>query len=241
MIELSNKTAVVTGASGGIGHAIALRLAQKKMKLCLVGRNANKLAKQKSLMLEHTTDVLTCTADFTKTDDLKKISTHTLEKLGSIDVLVHSAGFLSMASIEKSAIDSIDLHYKINFLAPFLITQGFLTALKKTQGQIVFLNTSATQRPIPRLAQYASSKLALKGFTDTLREEVNDYGVRVTNIYPGQTATAMQKDIYDSRGDTYKPERMLQPQDIADIIIHTLMMPRTAEITDIHIRPMQKG
>jgi NADP-dependent 3-hydroxy acid dehydrogenase YdfG len=76
--------------------------------------------------------------------------------------------------------------------------------------------------------------------TDSLRDEVNGCGIRVLSIYPGRTATPMQHSVYQVEGEVYQPERLLQPGDIATAVVHALSLPKTAEVTDIFIRPMLK-
>ena len=241
MIDLKNQTAVVTGASNGIGQAIALGLAKKKVNLCLVGRNVDKLRKQKKELIQHSPEVAICQADLANEQDIKSVSSFVFKEFGTVNILVHSAGFLSVGAIENTTIDSLNLHFQVNYRAPYLLTQSFLPTLKKNQGQVVFINSSAIQRAIPDLGPYSSAKFALKGFADTLREEVNPYGVRVLSIYPGQTATSMQKELYSKKHKPYDPQRLLQPEDISDVVIHSLMLPETAEITEIFIRPMMKS
>jgi len=241
MIDLKNKIALITGASSGIGNAVAFGLAEKRVKLCLVGRNVEKLQSLKGILLHYSANIEICRSDLTNEEDVKSISSFVEKKFGTVDILIHSAGLLSMGAVENAGLDSFNLHFKVNCLAPFVITQSLLSSLKETQGQIVFINSSAIQRAIPSLVQYSSSKFALKGFADTLREEVNPYGIRVLSIYPGQTATPMQEKIYFEKGKAYQPECLLQPKDIADVIIHSLMLPNTAEITEIFIRPMLVG
>jgi short-subunit dehydrogenase len=240
MITLENQIAVVTGASSGIGRAIAEGLALKGVSLCLVGRSIEKLKQIKEALLQNSPHVEICKADLADTEDVKVVSSFVLKEFGAVDILVHSAGFLSYGPIEGEAPASLDLHLRVNYLAPYLLTQSLLPALKKAQGQVVFLNSSAIQREIPHLAQYTASKCALKGFADSLREEVNPYGIRVLSIYPGQTATPMQKELYYRKGLNYDPEHLLQPGDIAEIVINCLILSKSAEITEIFIRPLQK-
>ena len=241
MIDLENQVAVVTGVSGGIGKAIAIGLAKKRVKLCLVGRNVEKLRGLREKLLKHAPKIEICRADLTNEKDIESVSSFVFKEFGTVNILIHSAGFLSSEAIENATLDRLNLHFKVNFYAPYLITQSLLPALKETQGQIVFLNSSAIQRAIPNLVQYSSSKFALKGLADTLREEINPYGVRVLSIFPGQTATSMQKKLYNEKCKTYEPERLLQPADISDVVIHSLMLSKTAEITEIFIRPMMKS
>jgi NADP-dependent 3-hydroxy acid dehydrogenase YdfG len=92
----------------------------------------------------------------------------------------------------------------------------------------------------PEVGQYGAMKHALKAIADSLRAEVNPKGIRVLSVYLGRTATPMQADIHREEGKIYRPEALLQPCDVASTIIHAITLPRTAEITDISIRPMKK-
>jgi NADP-dependent 3-hydroxy acid dehydrogenase YdfG len=89
-------------------------------------------------------------------------------------------------------------------------------------------------------SQYDATKHALKAIADSLRAEVNSYGVRVLSVYPGRTATDMQARIHKAEDRSYRPELLLQPADVASVILNALLVPRTAEVTDIHIRPLMK-
>ena len=116
-----------------------------------------------------------------------------------------------------------------------------LPAIKRQKGQIVFLNSSvAQQKARAELSIYAGSKYALRAIADSLREEVNACEVRVLSVYPGRTATAMQEDIFKSESREYPKDQLLQPEDIARSVLDALTLPRTAEVTDISIRPFRK-
>ena len=216
-------------------------LSEKKVKLCLVGRNVEKLRAIKEKLLKFSPKIEICPADLKNEDDIKSISCFVEKEFGALDILIHSAGVIAFDKIETASLDNLDWQFQINYRAPYLITQSLLPTLKETQGQIVFINSSAIQRAIPNLVQYSSSKFALKGLADSLREEINPYGIRVLSIYPGQTASAMQKKLYKEKSTTYRPDHLLQPEDISDVVIHSLMLPRTAEITELFIRPMLKA
>jgi len=136
----------------------------------------------------------------------------------------------------------LDLQYSTNVRAPYLLTQRLLPLLITSRGQIVFINSSvglAANRP--NIGQYAATKHALKALAESLREEVNPKGVRVLSAYLGRTATPMQEALFRAEGNTYHPETLLQPEDVASMIVHALMLPSTAEVTDINIRPMRKS
>jgi NADP-dependent 3-hydroxy acid dehydrogenase YdfG len=85
---------------------------------------------------------------------------------------------------------------------------------------------------------YAASKHALRAVADGLRDEVHARGVRVISVFPGRTATPMQEEVQRYEGNDYDPERFLQPDDVAAAVLNALALPRTAEITDLHVRPM---
>ncbi len=113
--------------------------------------------------------------------------------------------------------------------------------IKCCEGQIVMLNSSVWQQARSGLSQYAATKYALKAFTDSLRDEVNDDGVRVLSIFLGRTATPMQANLHEQQVAPYHPEALIQPEDVALTLLHILTLPQTSEVTDIHIRPMRKS
>ncbi len=109
------------------------------------------------------------------------------------------------------------------------------------RGQIVFVNSSAGLVARANVGQYAASKHALKAVTDSLREEVNGRGLRVLSLYLGRTATPMQAAVHKMEKRNYRPERYLQPEDVAAMVLCALQLPRSAEVTDISMRPMLKS
>lgn len=241
MYNIKNHNALITGASSGIGNAIALGLAKSHCNVCLTGRNAEKLNDQKKLISRFAPKVLICQADLTDEKDIRKVTDFVLTEFGSLHILIHGAGFLATGTIETETLEGINQHFKVNFTAPYLLTQKLLPSLIQTKGQIVFINSSAIQRTIPNLTAYASSKHALKELADSIRAQVNSCGVRVLSIYPGQTATPMQQQLHQKNEKAYHPERLLQPQDICQVVLNSLTLSKSAEITDIYIRPMCKG
>jgi NADP-dependent 3-hydroxy acid dehydrogenase YdfG len=118
--------------------------------------------------------------------------------------------------------------------------QSLLPMLKVRHGQLVFINSSSGIVAKATTAQYDSTKHALRAIADSLRAEVNPHGVRVLSVYLGRTASEMQEQIFHSEGKTYRPELLLQPDDVASVVLNSLCLARTAEVTDIHIRPMNK-
>ena len=240
MTDFTNQVAVLTGASGGIGKAIASGLAAKGATLCLVGRNSDKLDTLSVSRQLGSTPVQRYRIDLSLDDDIQKLRKCIENDFGHLDILIHCAGAISFGPVESSRISDFDWQYRINVRAPYLLTQTLLPLLKTQKGQIAFINSSVGLISKKDLSQYAATKHALKAFTDSLREEVNEMGIRVLSVYPGRTATPMQEKIFGWEGKDYPPDRLLQPQDVAAVVIHSLSLPRTAEVTDISIRPMGK-
>lgn len=232
--------AIVTGASSGIGRGIALALAKEGASLCLLGRNKERLQSTAQTASSSSPKVTMYQIDFASEQDLSCL-THRLEQeLEQVDVLVHAAGDIVHGDMSVLTIDDFDRQYKINLRGPYLLTQKLLPRLRARRGQVVFINSSLGINAKATVSQYAATKHALKALADSLREEVNPDGVRVLSIFAGRTATAMQETIHRLENKAYNAQLLLQPEDIASIVVNALTLPRTAEVTDIHIRPLVK-
>lgn len=238
--NLLGKIAVVTGASGGIGRAIALALSQYGVELCLVGRNPVALAETTAAL--HQQSVVTCfPVDFANPTDFELVLRHLEKKLRQLDILIHCAGTIQRDTMERARMEDLDVQYAINVRAPYLLTQRLLPLLSSKGGQVVFINSTAgLTAKRPEIGQYAATKHALKAVADSLREEVNPKGIRVLTVFLGRTATQMQAKLCEEDGHQYSPQTLLQPEDVASVVIHSLALPHTAEITDIWVRPMIK-
>jgi NAD(P)-dependent dehydrogenase (short-subunit alcohol dehydrogenase family) len=143
--------------------------------------------------------------------------------------------------MEHARIEELDHQYALNVRVPYVLTKALLPLLIAARGQVVFVNSSlGVSVKRPEVGQYAATRHALKAIADSLREEVNSKGVRVLTLYLGRTATPMQEALYRREGRVYQPEKLLQPEDVASLLVNVLMLPYTAEATDISIRPMIK-
>jgi NADP-dependent 3-hydroxy acid dehydrogenase YdfG len=119
--------------------------------------------------------------------------------------------------------------------------QTMLPLLRKSKGQIVFINSSAGLRSPATTGQFSATQHAFRSIADSLREEVNADGIRVLSVFPGRTATPRIAKLFEKEGRAYQPDLLMQPEDVAEMVTHSLRLPRTAEVTDIRIRPMQKS
>jgi NADP-dependent 3-hydroxy acid dehydrogenase YdfG len=240
MTDLAGKVALVTGASSGIGRAIASGLAAQGMALGLVGRNSERLravADQISLKAQK---VVTYPLDLTSPGAVGELLEQVNRDFGRLHILVHSAGAFARGAVGSASVADLDWQYQVNVRVPYAVTQALLPLLKSSQGDVVFINSSAGLAARGEVSQYAATKHALKAVADSLREEVNADGVRVMNLFVGRTATPMQEEVHRMERRPYKPERLLHAEDIAAMVVSAVSLPNTAEVTDISIRPHLK-
>jgi NAD(P)-dependent dehydrogenase (short-subunit alcohol dehydrogenase family) len=237
---LAGRSALVTGASSGIGRAIAVLLARQGADLCVVGTNSARLQETVD-EIQPTSAVTSFQLDLALGESHNQLFRH-LSNLGRLDMLVNCAGVIRQNRIEESRIEDFDLQYVTNVRVPYLLTKRLLPLLTVSKGQVVFINSSAgLSSKKPEAVQYAATKHALRAVADGLREELNPKGIRVVSVYLGRTATPMQEVLFRDEGRPYHPEMLLQPEDVASVVVNVLLLPPTAEVTDISIRPMQKS
>lgn len=235
------RVAVVTGASSGIGRAIALALSRQGVQLCLVGRDPGRLAETASAARQFS-QVTEFQIDLRVEEEFQLLVRHIEKESNGLDILIHCAGVIHLDPLERACIQDLDLQYRINVRAPYIMTQKLLPLLAEARGQIVFINSSAgLTAKRPEAGQYAATKHALKAVADSLREEVNPKGIKILSIYLGRTATPLQEELYQRQGSSYHPETLLQPEDVASMVVYALTLPASAEVTDICMRPMQKS
>ncbi len=230
--------ALITGAAGAIGRAVARALAARGMSLCLVDRECEGLrdcAAELGAQL-----ALAQHADLSLDQDLRRLVERVGAEPGHLDVLVHSAGVIKLGDVEAAAWGDLDEQYRVNVRAAYLLTQALLPLLRESQGQIVFLNSSAALCAGADDVLYAATKGALRSLADGVRSRVNPLGIRVLSVFPGRTASRMQEAVHAFEGRSYRPEELLQPEDVAEVIVAGLSLPRTAELTEVFVRPMKK-
>jgi len=236
----SGSFAVVTGASSGIGKATALSLAANGANVCLVSRHLPDLRK---VAAEAGPDG-SCRcyqADLAQPADVDQLGTELESDCAHLDILVHNAGAISLGDLANQSAEDFDRQYRVNVRAPFALTQRLLPKLKASHGQIVFVNSTAALRPGLKAGQYAATKASLRALADSLRDEVNGDDVRVLSVFVGRTATPMQAAVHQFEGKQYRPDALMQPEDVASVIVSALAVARTAEVTEIVVRPMLKS
>jgi NADP-dependent 3-hydroxy acid dehydrogenase YdfG len=234
---LEGKVALVTGASQGIGLAVATTLARQGMRVWMVARRGRVL-REAAAKIDG--ELVCVEGDLTDGSFRRELAVALEEDPEGLDVLVNNAGISRLARVvDSSDADFADL-WTSNVLAPYALTRDCLPLLRASEGDIVFVNSSAGREARSGASQYAATKFALRAFAESLRGEVNEDGIRVSILYLGRTATPLQEAIYAQEGRRYDPDRLIQPSDVGQLVAAVLSMPRTAEVTEITVRSMRK-
>ncbi|WP_405223846.1 SDR family oxidoreductase [Lentisalinibacter sediminis] len=226
-------THIVTGASAGMGTAVARRLVQTGRRVIAPGRNEAAL---EALREELGPDFDPFTADLSEPDQIETFCESVTNESIKLKGLIFCSGLAVPAKVTQTTAESVDQMFDINTRAPMLLTARLAGLLQDSNGDVVFINSSASRTPGMDRAVYSASKAALASFADCVRGELNPGGVRVATIYPGRTATPGVEPVRQYYRDTVDMRRLLQPDDIAALVIHILDAPDNVEITDIHLR-----
>ena len=248
---LAGRTALITGASRGIGRAIALRLAQLGARLLLVARDPQALeaAKQHMLQLGSTADTIPC--DLTSASAIAELGTR-VEALGGCDILINAAGIGRMGRpLHEMPIEDFDLIVATNLRAPFLLMRAVVPhMIARGDGHIVNISSLAGQGPLADGAAYSASKWALNGLSYSAAEELRAHNIRVSVVAPGSVNTSFGDQRHSSvetgsgsEGDAKefkKRARMLQAEDVANVVAMVVTQPPQSFISEVRMRPTQK-
>ena len=236
---LDERVILVTGASRGIGRAIATRAAAAGARVVLAARDAKRLAEVAAAIGERATAVVCNVRDESACQTLL---TRVRDEHGGLDALVNNAAAMIPGTVEGYATDDLRLVLDTNVIAPFTLMRDALPLLEGREGAtIVNILSLAPTVAQPGLGVYAASKAALLALTDALREEVRERGIRVGAILPGSTRTALRRELGDAdgTGDT-GDDWMLDPNDVADAVLTMLTMPPRALISRLDVRPVRR-
>ena len=165
--------AVITGATGGVGHSIAVALAREGVNVSLLGRRAGMLRIVSRECAALSVKALPCVIDLCKDNEVRNLKHKITRDFGPVDVLIHCAGIINQSTLANASLGDFDRQYRCNVRAPFALTQIFLPSLVRQKGQIVFINSTAGLVAPAGVSQYSATKHALKALADSFREELN--------------------------------------------------------------------
>ena len=237
--NLAGRVALVTGASRGIGRAIALALAERGMRILLSGRDSASLAETATAAGDRQKrgpsggEVGVYAADLEEPDTAAKLVGAVEERWQALDVLVNNAGVTLGRSVEETTVEEWDRVMAVNARAPFLLCRESLRLLRES-NMATIINISSVVGRIGYELQgaYSASKHALMGFTKALAREVSGEGIRVHAVAPGATATEMISSV---RPDIDQAE-LIAPEEIADVVAYLLSHRGNATIDEVNIR-----
>jgi NADP-dependent 3-hydroxy acid dehydrogenase YdfG len=229
MADLQGKVALVTGASRGIGSAIARTLASEGASLALASRSGDDLG---------LSGVVAQPTDVRRAADLEAIVAATVERFGGLDILVVNAGVGAYGPFLDVPMDQIEEMIDVNVKGAIYAVRAALPHLiRSSAADLVMIASEAGRRGLPYEAVYCSSKFAQVGLTAALDHELREQGVRCTNICPGGVAT----DFAMGRGRTPDMPQlagMMSPQDVAEAVRFVLTRPRSHRILEVAFRPV---
>ena len=235
MSSLSGRTAVVTGASRGIGAGIAAALAAEGVKVVMLARNEAKL-KERSASLKGSIPIV---CDVTKPESVEKAAKQITKELkGAPDILVNNAGIFGVSTVEDTSIDVFVDTINTNLVGPFLLVRSFLGEMKKRKtGHVVTIGSIADRTIFTGNAAYSAAKFGLRAIHEVLRAELHGTGVRATLVSPAATDTDIWNtvSVTDPAGKPHSTRPMLDPEDVARSVVFALMQPEQVNIDELRL------
>ncbi len=230
------KVIIITGASKGIGKAIALKL-YKNHSLTLFARSKDKLNELSQLITEQGGKCITIAGDVTNEKDVARAINETVKNFGSIDVLINNAGIGLYKRVDEFSKEEFQEVLDINVLGPFLMTKYAVPhMISNKQGQIINISSVAGLNGFKQGSAYSASKFALNGFTESIREDLKDYGIAVTAVCPGGVRTEFGGDNPEKADRPF----LLEADDVAHSIEYLVNESETANTKLIELKPRKR-
>ena len=241
MVNLKNKVALVTGATSGLGQAIAVELLNHGCNVILTGRNPKKIENSILNQKQYKNQITFISSDLGTDKGLNHLVNEINKVYQKIDILIHSAGTIYLGSTALTSIEKFDEQYKINVRAPYFLTRAFLKTIIDNKGQIVFINSTAGLDSWAGVGQYSATKHALRAWVNSLRLELSGLGVKIINIFPGATDSPMQHYVQKFEQQEYDAKKFIPTSQLADIVVKALKVPDITVVSDIVVKPLGAG
>jgi len=232
---LSGGVALVTGASRGIGRAIAQRLASLGASVAICGRDRAALANTAEAIGNTGVRVFSAVADVTRSADVAGLITETEAALGSITILVNNAGIGLFGPAHEKTEDEWDRVHNTNLKSVFLVSRAVVPSMiRRGGGDIINISSLAGKNTFANGGIYCASKWGVIGLSGCMAEDLRDHGIRVSVICPGSTATE-----FSGRAPK-DPSRALGPEDVAHAVETIVTQNPRSFISEVHVRPLRK-
>lgn len=240
--RLDGKVALVTGASSGIGEATAIALATEGAAVTVAARRGDRLETLRAKLSDGGAQVSVVELDVTDQAACQAAVEATVTAHGGLDILVNNAGLMLLGAIVGADTTDWTRMIQTNVLGLMYMTDAALPHLLERSGQVVQISSVAGRQARKGSGVYNASKWAVNAFSESLRQEVTERGVRVTLIEPGMVATELRDHITDQTAKTAVNDRaatmrQLQASDIATAIVYAVTQPEHVAINEILVRP----
>lgn len=231
--DLTDVTALVTGAARGIGEAVATTLATAGAEVMLTARSETRLQSVADTIASHGGRAYVVPADLTNYADVEYLTARVRRQFGHLDILVNNAGIAESSSLLETTPETWDHHMAVNARAPFLLSTQLVDVLERSRdGVIVNIGSVVDHKGYVNQGAYTASKHALSGFTKVLAKELQPRGIRVHLLSPGGVSTEMVREM---RPDI-NPARLMTPQAVASSILFLITMGGNALADEIRLR-----
>ena len=234
--EAAVRTALVTGATRGIGRAVAQDL-EKDHVVFIGGRSAEDVERVRAELAGVGPGTRPFVADVSSDEQVAAAWAPLREEFPELNVLVHSAGIAPQSPVADAPREMWEKIFDVNVISVAQLTRLVLPQLRAAGGDVVAVNSGSGFTANPSGALYSGSKFALRALTDALREEERGNGVRVTSVHPGRVATDMQRELHDYMGREYRAEEWIRPEQIAAAVRLAVDATRDAEVEVVTVRP----
>lgn len=232
---LDIRTAVVTGASRGIGLAVARALAADGVRVLMLARGEAALNRAADAIGRRATPLVCDVSDPRAIDEMIDVA-H--EEFGDApDAVVNNAGIFRLSPVHETTVDDFTAALDVNLVAPFRLLRAFLPAMRdRRRGHIITIGSIADRVAFPENAAYAAGKFGMRGLHEVLRAELANSGVRATLISPGPVDTTLWDPIDPDNRPGFSPRtRMLRPESVADAVLYALAQPSEVSIDELRL------
>lgn len=233
MEHLKGRKAVITGGGKGIGKALAIAFAKEGIDVALIARTAKDLESVANEVRTYGVKATIATADVSSIEAVNKAADIILKKFGSIDILINSAGICNFGNFMDLTPEQWEKIIQINVMGTYYITRAFLPQMitQKT-GDIINISSTAGLKGNALTSAYSASKFAVIGMTESLMQEVRKHNIRANVLIPSTVATDMAFDANLTDGN---PEKVMQPEDIAELVVSQLKLNRRVMVANSSI------
>ncbi|MGD7009788.1 SDR family oxidoreductase [Metabacillus sp. 84] len=248
MTSIQGKTAIITGASSGIGEAIAKKLASEGANIVLAARREDRInALADELKSSYSTEVLTIPTDVTSKEAVEQLANQTRETFGKVDILINNAGIMLLSFLKNDHVDQweqmVDVNIKGVLFGIHSVLPGMLEA---GEGHVINVSSVAGHEVFPSSSVYSATKYAVRAISMGMEKELANTPIKVTNISPGAVQTELtnhitDEDVHSLFKDMMEDVKPLNAEDIAEAVYYAVSQPDHVNVNEVTVRPTNQA